>query len=154
MFHMPFRSPTIRITKEFHFEMAHALSDHEGPCKHIHGHSYVLQVTVSGKPNTEQGNPANGMVIDFTSLKSLVHENIIAHFDHTLVLNESDKKRFPDLRNEEKVIYLPFAPTCEMLLIHFTEIIAKHLPANVNLQTTRLIETATSYAEWHAEENL
>lgn len=40
----------IRVTKEFRFEMAHALFGYDGPCKDIHGHSYKLSVTVSGKP--------------------------------------------------------------------------------------------------------
>ncbi len=41
----------IRITKAFNFEMAHALLGYKGPCKHIHGHSYELFVTVKGKPD-------------------------------------------------------------------------------------------------------
>ena len=38
----------IRITKEFKFEMAHALHGYDGLCKNIHGHSYRLWVTVIG----------------------------------------------------------------------------------------------------------
>lgn len=151
---MPFRLPTIRITKQFHFEMAHALSEHDGPCKNIHGHSYQLAVTVSGKPSEHEGTSSNGMVIDFTDIKQIVQQHIIAEFDHTLVLNESDKKRFPDLKNHDKVIYFPFAPTCEMLLVHIVNTLTKFLPAGIQLQTVRLNETSTSYAEWHAEENL
>ncbi len=40
----------VRLTKEFHFEMAHALWNYDGLCKHIHGHSYKLAVTVIGEP--------------------------------------------------------------------------------------------------------
>lgn len=36
----------IRLTKEFKFEMAHALPGYDGPCRHIHGHSYELYVTI------------------------------------------------------------------------------------------------------------
>ncbi len=32
----------IRLTKQFHFEMAHVLEGYDGPCKNVHGHSYVL----------------------------------------------------------------------------------------------------------------
>ena len=39
----------IRVTKEFKFEMAHALLGHDGPCKNIHGHTYALSVTLKGK---------------------------------------------------------------------------------------------------------
>lgn len=151
---MSLRLPTIRITKLFHFEMAHALSEHEGPCKNIHGHSYHLAVTVSGKPSQANGTSSNGMVIDFTDIKTIVQNNIIAELDHTLVLNETDKTRFPDLSNHEKVTYFPFPPTCEMLLVHIVNTLNKHLPSEIKLQTVRLHETVTSYAEWHAEENL
>ena len=36
---------TIRITKEFRYEGAHALYNYDGKCKNIHGHSYILYVT-------------------------------------------------------------------------------------------------------------
>ena len=41
---------SIRLTKEFKFEMAHALYGYDGLCKNIHGHSYKLNVTVIGTP--------------------------------------------------------------------------------------------------------
>ena len=39
----------IRLTKEFSFEAAHALDGYDGPCREIHGHSYLLFVTVAGR---------------------------------------------------------------------------------------------------------
>ena len=44
---------TIRITKKFNFETGHALYGYDGKCKNVHGHSYKLYVTVSGKPITD-----------------------------------------------------------------------------------------------------
>ncbi|MGZ4116332.1 MAG: 6-pyruvoyl trahydropterin synthase family protein, partial [Bacteroidia bacterium] len=61
----------IRVTKEFKFEMAHALLGHDGPCKNIHGHSYQLSVTLKGKPINDPSNPKTGMVVDFIDLKKL-----------------------------------------------------------------------------------
>ena len=58
----------LRITKLFAFEMAHALTDYEGRCSNIHGHSYKLAVTVSG----EAAASPLGMVIDFSCLKAIV----------------------------------------------------------------------------------
>ena len=40
---------TIRITKHFDFETAHALYGYDGKCKNIHGHSYQLYVTIIGR---------------------------------------------------------------------------------------------------------
>ena len=59
----------IRITKEFKFEMAHALYGYDGLCKNIHGHSYRLWVTVRGEVLEENGSKKDGMVLDL----SLIH---------------------------------------------------------------------------------
>jgi len=56
----------IRLTKEFNFEMAHALFGYDGACKNIHGHSYKLSVTIKGQPIVDSKNPKMGMVMDFT----------------------------------------------------------------------------------------
>lgn len=133
--------------------MAHALTGHDGPCKHIHGHSYVLSVTVSGKPQSGKDNPKNGMVIDFADLKKIVQEEIIADFDHTLVLNEYDKDLL--IKNpDQRVKFVPFAPTCEMMLAEFLRRIQPRLPHDVHLFKLRLDETHSSYAEWFAADNL
>ena len=55
----------VRVTKRFTFEMAHALRCHDGLCANIHGHSYVLDVTLLGTPIHAPGHPKDGMVIDF-----------------------------------------------------------------------------------------
>ena len=78
--------PKIRITKEFRFEMAHLLWNYDGLCKNIHGHSYILNVTVIGEPASNNCRNA-GMVIDFAELKKIVNEEIINQFDHSLIIN-------------------------------------------------------------------
>ena len=80
---------TIRITKKCNFETGHALYGYDGKCKNVHGHSYKLSVTVSGKPITDNSNPKFGMVIDFTDLKKIVNEEIVDIFDHATVFNKN-----------------------------------------------------------------
>jgi len=63
----------IRITKEFQFEMAHALLGYDGPCKNIHGHSYQLKVTVKGVVKENTSDSDEGMVIDFGVIKKIVN---------------------------------------------------------------------------------
>ena len=67
----------IRLTKEFSFESAHALEGYDGKCRHIHGHSYRLYVTIIGEPISDSVNPKYGMVMDFGDLKNIVNEEII-----------------------------------------------------------------------------
>ena len=71
----------VRITKEFKFEMAHALHGYDGLCKNIHGHSYKLFVTVKGKIKNDNGNAKDGMVLDFDVLKSIVKPEVINKYD-------------------------------------------------------------------------
>ncbi|CAN5214058.1 6-carboxytetrahydropterin synthase [soil metagenome] len=149
-----FRIPTIRVTKQFRFEMAHALTGHDGPCRNIHGHSYCLSVTISGKPSEDPKDPKNGMVMDFADLKKIVAKEVVEQFDHVLVLNNSDKNLISITRADQKIIYFPFAPTCEMLLAEFHHRISTKLPTHIRLFSIRLDETATSFAEWYADDNL
>lgn len=143
----------IRLTKEFSFEMAHALDNYDGACLHIHGHSYKFFVTIIGTPINDKNNPKLGMVIDFKSLKKIVNNNIISIYDHALVFNKDDK-RCENFNSEiEKMVTVDYQPTCENMIVEFAEAISKELPADVKLHHLKLHETATSYAEWYAEDN-
>lgn len=146
---------TIRLTKEFHFELAHALEGYDGACRNIHGHSYILYVTVIGSPISSISNPKLGMIMDFGDLKGIVNSTIISRFDHALLLNQSSSM-LKTLRAESfgKVESLPFQPTCENLLPYFAELISSRLPEGVKLHHLKLNETATSFAEWYASDNL
>lgn len=142
----------IRITKEFKFEMAHALLGYDGPCRNIHGHSYVLEVTVLGTPIQDTANPKNGMVLDFGDLKTIVYREIVDQLDHALVLNEQTPDT--DFSLYEKVLYLPYQPTSENMVLDFVDRIKRNLPDSVSLAAVRLYETATSFAEWNSNDNL
>ena len=143
----------IRVTKEFRFEMAHALLNHDGPCKNIHGHSYQFSVTLKGKPIKASLNPKTGMVVDFSDIKKLVSAEIILPFDHSLVLNSRTTKKVYSGLQDQKLILVDFQPTCENLLIHFVKKLKKVLSPDIMLHHLWLRETNTSYAEWYAEDN-
>ena len=148
-------SSVIRVTKEFTFEMAHALLNHDGPCRNIHGHSYRLFVTVSGIPENEPGNPKNGMVIDFSDLKKIVKEEVIDKFDHSLVISDIYNREKPGTLREitGNSVVVNYQPTCEHLVTDFADRIVRRLPEGVRLHSLKLYETATSYAEWFASDN-
>lgn len=145
---------TIRLTKSFTFEMAHALAGYDGACKNLHGHSFRLDVTVRGTPLQQPGHPKDGMVIDFKDLKKTVHAAVVEVFDHALVLNASTPRPLADALGShfEKVVLLPFQPTSENLISWMADKIREILPSNVELYRLVLFETATSCAEWHRED--
>lgn len=134
--------------------MAHALSNYDGKCKNIHGHTYKLFVTLIGIPCEDCSSPKNGMVLDFGDLKNIVKIPIVDVFDHALVVPAN--KGFEDLQKfqeTDKYIEVPFQPTCENLTIYIANIIRSKLPDSVSLYSIRLYETPTSYAEWFADDN-
>ncbi|MBR0336472.1 MAG: 6-carboxytetrahydropterin synthase [Alistipes sp.] len=146
----------IRLTKEFSFESAHALWGYDGKCREVHGHSYRLFVTVKGEPITDPQSPKLGMVMDFGELKAIVAQQITDRLDHSFVMRrtaeaeslaETMKSQFTN------VILVDYQPTCENMLQDFAARLKAALPEGVELHSLRLHETATSYAEWYAEEN-
>lgn len=145
----------IRVTKEFSFEMAHALLHYDGPCRNIHGHSYRLFVTISGMPVSDPENPKNGMVIDFFVLKNIVSKEIINVFDHAIAISsEDDNDKIAIFRGMfGNTVVVDYQPTCENLVTDFAERIKRRLPDRVKLHSLKLYETATSYAEWYASDN-
>ncbi|MBT8246145.1 MAG: 6-carboxytetrahydropterin synthase [Winogradskyella sp.] len=146
----------IRITKQFSFETGHALYGYDGKCKNVHGHSYRLDVTVIGKPISDNTNVKFGMVIDFGDLKKIVKTEIVDVFDHATVFNKNTPhvelaKELAD--RGHNVLLVDYQPTSEMMVIDFAIKIKKHLPQNIKLHSLKLQETATSFAEWFASDN-
>ena len=146
----------IRITKSFGFEMAHVLSNYDGPCKNVHGHSYKLFITISGVPIQDDDNPKNGMVIDFTQLKAIIEKEIISVFDHSVVVSKNHDPAKIDafIKLFGNTVIVDYQPTCENLVADFASRIIPHLPQRTRLFSLRLFETATSCAEWYADDNI
>ncbi len=145
----------IRVTKEFKFDAAHALLGYDGLCKNIHGHSYILYVTVIGKPIENINDTKLGMVYDFGDLKFIVNNEIVKKFDHSIILNKrAETANFEGLIEMfSRKHYTEYQPTCENMVIDFVAKIKKHLPKEIKLYSVRLYETATSYAEWVSTDN-
>jgi 6-pyruvoyltetrahydropterin/6-carboxytetrahydropterin synthase len=65
------------LSVDFHFSAAHALPHYDGPCKRLHGHNYVLRVTLAGRPQ-----PKDGMIRDFDEVKRTVWDQVLTTLDH------------------------------------------------------------------------
>ncbi|SHF59064.1 6-pyruvoyltetrahydropterin/6-carboxytetrahydropterin synthase [Mariniphaga anaerophila] len=147
--------PKIRVTKRFHFEMAHALYQYDGVCRNIHGHSYKLEVTLKGEPLNRPGHPKDGMVMDFGELKNMVKENVVSRFDHVMMVNRLvPEEQVAMLKKiSERIFVVDFQPTTENIATFIAEILKQQLPEEIELFSIRLYETATSFAEWFAADN-
>ena len=131
----------VRVVREFTFEAAHFLPGYDGPCAHMHGHSYRLQIGVTGPTD------ASGMVMDFKHLNEIVKNAVVNPLDHT-ILNESKLEGFPVLM-----------PTAELMVIWIREKLTRLLFSSlldvfnspIRISLVRLWETQNSFAEWTAE---
>ncbi|MCM1169490.1 MAG: 6-carboxytetrahydropterin synthase [Bacteroides sp.] len=152
----------ISITKIFTFEAAHLLKGYDGLCANIHGHSYRLEVSVHSpalnvKPgcflHSDESDPKNGMLFDFSELKKLVNQAIIDRFDHSLVLNENIGEGLLQVlqKNSLRIVRVPYQPTSENMLIDFAARLQMMLPAHISLKKLRLYETDTSYTDYESE---
>lgn len=135
------------VTKEITWDMAHRLSDYNGPCKNLHGHTYKLQVTIGHRLGIAN---SIGMIIDFNDLKDLMNE-IKSKFDHTCVLegkDNIDKALIKALKAANcRVFVTGYVPTAENMLQHIAEFICNELDEIFTIDKIRLYETPTSYAE-------
>jgi len=107
------------VARTFTFDSAHQLPWHSGKCRNLHGHTYRLEVTVTGPLNED------GIVMDFADLASVVRSTIVQRYDHQFLNDHFDN------------------PTAEVLATSFF----KELEA-AGLAITRLTlwETMNSYA--------
>ncbi|MBV9484829.1 MAG: 6-carboxytetrahydropterin synthase QueD [Frankiaceae bacterium] len=72
----------ISVVRSYRFEAAHKLSWHTGKCARLHGHSYRVDVKVSGPLDQR------GVVLDFAEVDEVVEREVVARYDHTF-LNDS-----------------------------------------------------------------
>lgn len=145
--------PIIRLTKEFSFEMAHFLPGYDGLCQNVHGHSYLLKVTVAGQPSADESSPKFGMVMDFSDLKKIVGEEVVGRLDHALMIRRGALTPEVAAALTKRLVEVDYQPTCENMLADFAARISRRMPQGVTLAALTLNETATSYAEWRAEDN-
>ncbi|MDG2954336.1 6-carboxytetrahydropterin synthase QueD [Bisgaard Taxon 10/6] len=135
-----------RVSKEFSFDMAHILDGHDGKCRNLHGHTYKLQVEVSG--DLYQQGPKKGMVIDFADLKDIVKTLILAPMDHAFIYDTNSERecRIAALLNEldSKTFGMPSRTTAEEM----ARFIFNRLKSELPLSAVRLWETPTSFCEY------
>ncbi|MCK4259265.1 MAG: 6-carboxytetrahydropterin synthase QueD [Halanaerobiales bacterium] len=112
------------VVKRVSFDAAHYLPDYDGKCNQMHGHTWYLEVGVSGS------SLKDGILFDFSELKKKLKE-LCESYDHK-VLNDLD-----DFKNEP--------PTAENIGRLVYERLEGTLPEGIALSFVRLNETADSW---------
>lgn len=104
-----------RLEKTFSFEASHQLSEHDGKCRRLHGHSWRVTVIVEGK-HLHTSGPKKGMLIDYGDISAAMHPLIEQRLDHWH-LNESLAPIYPTSENIAVFIwdYLKKLPGFELM---------------------------------------
>lgn len=140
----------LSITKIFRFEMAHAIAGYSGKCRNIHGHSYILHVSIAQAGAEADHIPAPGFIIDFKELKHLVNSAVIDRLDHSLVLSNNYLTAHPYHTKPENLLIWQQEPTAENLLLYIRTALQEKIKHPLILYRLKLYETADSFAEWEA----
>ena len=140
-----------KVVKIFKWHCSHILEGHEGLCKNLHGHTYKLEVEVSGFPKSfSYKNKKDGMVIDFGELKKIVKEQIVDKFDHAIIIDNRNEDLINFCEKQQyKILKLPYKTTAENMVNWIFEKLISVFQLNIGYSLTRvrLWETDTSYAE-------
>lgn len=138
------------ITKRFEFSSAHQLMYHDGKCAKMHGHNFVLEVSVSSNrlydttpeyppyhPKSQRlvtDHPKKNMVMDFGDLKDIV-KPLVESLDHEIINEVLEEGQ----------------PTAELLAEFFYRGIQEKLneleDSHAEMDRVRVYETSDSWAE-------
>ncbi|MCU7810009.1 MAG: 6-carboxytetrahydropterin synthase [Candidatus Thiodiazotropha sp. (ex Notomyrtea botanica)] len=96
------------VTKEVHFCYGHRLLNHQGKCRHLHGHNATAVIRLESNELNELG-----MVCDFSDIGDYVKVWIGETIDHNMLLHEADPV-LPGLQAAGERVYVMQAnPTAE-----------------------------------------
>lgn len=131
------------VTKTIKFDAAHILTNHQGLCKNLHGHTYRVDVSV-----TQAEDDSSDMVIDFKDLKRIAAEVICDRFDHAFIYNTQSvgEREIAEVveRHGMRTVAIPFRSTAENLAKLFFGELKSRVP---DLSAVKVWETADSCAE-------
>ena len=141
------------ITRRLEFDAGHRIPDHKSQCRHLHGHRYTLEITLSGSVIDKSGDAANGMVMDFSQVKDLAKQHLVDAWDHAFLAFAGDKAVVDFLNSlpDHKTVILDRVPTAENLArIAFECLDAVYRDTYGNqlqLDQVRLYETPNCWAD-------
>jgi 6-pyruvoyltetrahydropterin/6-carboxytetrahydropterin synthase len=141
------------ITRRLEFDAGHRIPDHKSQCRHLHGHRYAIEVTLSGDIIQKDGDAANGMVMDFSLVKELAKTHLVNRWDHAFLVFTGDQVVVDFLTSipGHKTVILDRVPTAENLATLAFEILdavyRDSYGNHLELQRIRLYETPNCWAD-------
>ena len=132
-------------TRRLEFDAGHRVLKHEGKCRHVHGHRYRVDITVSA-PELD----AVGRVVDFSVIKDVVGTWLDDEMDHGYPHHPDDEFAVTLKEMGMKTFEMSTAypnPTAENLCLLIASF-AKDRLRDLTVESVRVYETPNCWADW------
>ncbi|HXZ97029.1 MAG TPA: 6-carboxytetrahydropterin synthase QueD [Burkholderiales bacterium] len=141
------------ITRRLEFDAGHRIPEHDSQCRHLHGHRYAIEITLSGDVIEKKGAPQNGMVMDFAQVGEIARKYLVDAWDHAFLVHSGDTAvvNFLNSLPGHKTVLFKATPTAENMALEafrilsnaYRDIYGNHL----RLEHIRLYETPNCWAD-------
>ena len=141
------------VTRRLKFDAGHRIPHHKSQCRHLHGHRYAIEISLSGNVINTPGASEEGMVMDYSDIKAIAQKHVIEQWDHAFLVYAGDTAVADFLKTLEghKTVVLDCMPTAENLAALAFRILD---PAyrdtygnNLRLEQVRIYETPNNWAD-------
>lgn len=152
---MTTKQEAISITRRLEFDSGHRIPNHDGQCRHLHGHRYAIEVTLTGSVADRPGKADDGMVLDFGDIKRLTNQYVVEPWDHAFLVAKEDAGLVEYLNSipNHKTVVMERVPTVENLASAAFKVLQpvfeKAFEGRLQLSSIRLYETPNCWADVH-----
>jgi 6-pyruvoyltetrahydropterin/6-carboxytetrahydropterin synthase len=143
----------MRITRRLEFDAGHRIPNHESRCRHLHGHRYALEVTLSGELISTPGDSRQGMVMDFSEVRAIALREVVESWDHAFLAWREDHAVLDFLRTlpDHRTVTFDAPPTVEHLAQAAFRVLERayedRYGNHLRLERVRLYETPNCWAD-------
>lgn len=143
----------MQITTRLEFDAGHRIPSHKSQCRNLHGHRYVIEITLSGDIIQDEMTSEQGMVMDFSEVKAIARKAVVDPWDHAFLVYKGDMAvlEFLSTLPDHKTVVMNNVPTAENMAAEAFRILdalyhgvySNHL----QLERVRLYETPNNWAD-------
>jgi len=143
----------MQITTRLEFDAGHRIPSHKSQCRNLHGHRYAIEITLSGDIISREDTSDNGMVMDFSDVKSIAKTSVVDVWDHAFLVyqHDTDVLNFLNTLPNHKTVIFSTVPTAENMASEAFKILkSKYLDTygnHLKLEKVRLYETPNNWAD-------
>ncbi len=143
----------MRITRRLEFDAGHRIPHHDSRCRHVHGHRYAIEITLSGEIIASEGAAQHGMIMDFSKVKAIAQRHVVDKWDHAFLACRTDTALLEFLQSlpGQRTVIFDGPPTAELLAVNAFRILDPEYHSeygnNLRLEQVRVYETPNCWAD-------